>query len=48
MDKEKEGAEVKDLGKGEGIILQIILLGSVCVRACVRVHRQFTKMWGGK
>ena len=41
--KQKEGAEGTDFGKGEGIILKNILLGSVCVcvRACV--HRQLKK-----
>jgi hypothetical protein len=42
MDKEKEGAEGTDLEKREGIILNIILLGSVCV------YRQLKKKWGGK
>jgi hypothetical protein len=35
--EEKEGVEGTDLGKGEGIILKIVLLGSLCV--CVCVHR---------
>jgi hypothetical protein len=32
---QREGAEGTDLGKGEGIILKIILLGSMCVCVCV-------------
>jgi hypothetical protein len=37
IDKQKEGGEGTDLGKGEGMILKNILQGSVCVcvPACV-------------